>query len=123
MSKKNTVISNVIALHKSDLIEIVNKALKIGEVQSEILKGDAKPTMPQNKAYKIYGRGTIERWLEQGIIHRYCDYGVGVENTAFRYSIIELMIASLSNNYIKSLSEKEKEEFRKAIPLTNYLKK
>lgn len=115
--KGRIVIQDAIAISKAELFEMLEVASIVGRLEGEILAGARSITMPQSKAYELYRRGTVERWLNNGIVRRYIDYGEGTEKTAYRYNIIELLKAALKSNHIKNLPDKVKEEYRTALKL------
>ncbi|WP_101690696.1 hypothetical protein [Dysgonomonas massiliensis] len=110
-------MGQVSALHEEQLLNIVSQAVQIGIVSQLVYQGDMDCTITQNKAYKTYGRGTIERWLAAKLITRYADYGKASSKTAYRYSVIELMKVAMSDNMIRDMSPKAKDEYKEVVTL------
>lgn len=110
-------MNKILALHEEQLLNIVSQAIEIGRVDQSAHLGEINPTISQNKAYKIYGRGTIERWLAAKLITRYADYGKASNKTAYRYSVIELMKVAMSDNMIRDMSPKAKDEYKEVVTL------
>lgn len=115
--KGRIVISDAVAISKSELFKMLEVASVIGRLEGEILAGARSVFITQSKAYQLYRRGNVERWLDGGIIHRYIDYGDGTEKTAYRYNVIELLKAALKSNHIKNLPDKVKKEYRTALKI------
>lgn len=57
--------------------------------------GLLKPYISLREAYKIYGRATVDRWIEEGLVHVIKD-GTNTSKCRIKRDEIEL-VASISN--------------------------
>ena len=72
--------------------------------------GLLKPYVSQAKAFKLYGRTNVERWVKEGWVNPVRD----TETSSKRYNIWELEKIALNNNVLKKY-ENEKRRNRKNV--------
>jgi hypothetical protein len=69
--------------------------IEIGMKRMAIELGAIKPFLSKSEAYKIYGRGIIDRWLAEGLIKMQKD---GNASSKFRIDRMQLEIVSKASN-------------------------
>ena len=50
------------------VLKLLSKAFEIGYTKAVVDYGDLKPQMSKNEAYQRYGRKTVDRWINEGLI-------------------------------------------------------
>jgi hypothetical protein len=71
--------------------------------------GLIKPYLSLNEAYSMYGEGTVDRWVREGLVHKIKD---GEGNSPVRISRVEIeAVAQTSNRaewYVEFYTQKNK---------------
>ena len=74
-----------------DLIDVIKEATKIALSEA----GLDKPYLIREEANSVYGRHTVQNWINHGIVHEHKD---GENSSTVRISREELLRASLKSN-------------------------
>jgi len=82
-------------INVNHLNKMLTDAAELGARRIAKELGISKPFMSQNEAWKIYGRRTIERWIEEGLITPQKD---GNATSKIRLDRMELETLSKSSN-------------------------
>ena len=77
--------------HLKQLDAVIDAALERFAVKYDLIK----PYLSMNEAYKKYGRGTVDRWIAEGLINPIKD-GTGTSKRRIERKQIELL-AAMSN--------------------------
>lgn len=78
-----------------EIIELIQKAYEDGAERILAKTGKKRDFMYQNEAFRIYGRGTVEKWRDAKLIRVFKD---GEDNTRVRIPIEDLHRVSMSSN-------------------------
>jgi hypothetical protein len=76
---------------------IINEAAELGAIAALTKAGNIKPYLKKSQAFKVYGRNTVEHWLEAGLITPRKD---GDHSAAWRLDRIELEALSKSTKLL-----------------------
>lgn len=88
-----------------ELRQLLKDAAELGSLKTLIAVGNIPEMISQREAYKLYGEGTVKRWVKEGLIKRHKD---GDATSKVRYSRIELDTINRANNRRTYLSTKER---------------
>lgn len=87
-----------------DLMGLMQEASELGAKRALIEVGEIKPFISKSKAYSLYGRGVVQRWVEEGLIRPSKDG----KQASWRYSRAELELLARTSNvatYIKTINK------------------
>ena len=76
-----------------------------GALRALVSIGALSPTLSKREAYRIYGEGTVKRWIEEGLLNIRKD---GNNTSKCRISRLEIEALSNANNRISYLSTAER---------------
>jgi len=77
------------------VLKLLSKAFEIGYTKAVVDYGDLKPQMSKNEAYQRYGRKTVDRWINEGLIKLVQD---GKNSSRMRLDRIQLEIIAATSN-------------------------
>lgn len=77
-----------------ELQKMLTQAAEIGATAAMSKYGILKPYLSIAEAYRIYGRGNVDRWLKEKLIKRINDG----EGTKIRLNRVELEIVAKTSN-------------------------
>ena len=81
-----------------DLRRLLTDVAEIAVQKTLIATGNLKPYISLNQAYKMYGRSTVDRWAEKGLVKLLKD---GDKNSRVRIDRVEIeTVAKTSNRSI-----------------------
>lgn len=89
----------------NELRQLLKDAAELGSLKTLIAVGNIPEMISQREAYKLYGEGTVKRWVKEGLVKRHKD---GDATSKVRYSRIELDTLNRANNRRTYLSTKER---------------
>lgn len=93
---------------KAELSYLLSQAAELGAMTALAKTGVIKPYVKRSDAFRMYGRGTVERWIREGLITPIKD---GDASASWRLDRIELeKVASTSNRhtYLNAVERKER---------------
>lgn len=96
-----------ITLQKYELANMLRDASEIAVQRYRIERGEERPFVSQREAYRLFGEGTVKRWVQEGLIKRKKD---GNKTSTVRYDRLELEILSKSNNRLTYLDSEERKQ-------------
>lgn len=88
-----------------ELRRLLTDAVELGAKKALQEAGILKPYLKKSEAYRLYGRGIVDRWIEEGLIKIRKD---GNQSAAWRLDRIELEIVAKSLNRHTYLSVEER---------------
>lgn len=102
-----------ITLPEEAIFKVVDFAVSLGARFERVNNGNEPKFISQNKAFRMYGRAAVERWIGQGLVKR-CKDQSG-KNSSIRLSVIELESAAFKSNVFNNLSPLSKAELKESI--------
>lgn len=93
-----------VTLERFDLKMLLADAMEIGMKKAMVETGVLKPYMSKNEAYRVYGRGIVDRWLREDLIKPIKDGACAKA----RLSRMDLEILSKCSNRRTYLSTNER---------------
>ena len=84
---------------------LLTDAVELGAKKALQEAGILKPYLKKSEAYRLYGRGIVDRWIEEGLIKIRKD---GNQSAAWRLDRIELEVVAKSLNRHTYLSVEER---------------
>ncbi len=83
-------------------------AAELGATRALIKVGKIKPFMSKSEAYKLYGRGTVDRWIAEGNL-KPCKDGNNTSTVRIdRMRLEELSMASNQTTYLGLIKSGDK---------------
>lgn len=104
----------VIRLPESEreFVKALEAAAKVASVQTLVSLGYLKPYVSLRESYRLYGEGTINRWLKEGVIKTIKD---GEGNSKIRINRVQLEAAAQTQNraewYVRQAREGKLKDF------------
>lgn len=104
----------VIRLPESEreFVKALEAAAKVATVQALVSVGYLKPYISLRESYRLYGEGTINRWIKEGVIEKIKD---GEGNSKIRISRVQLEAAAETQNraewYVRQAREGKLKDF------------
>lgn len=104
----------VIRLPESEreFVKALEAAAKVATVQALVSVGCLKPYISLRESYRLYGEGTINRWIKEGVIEKIKD---GEGNSKIRISRVQLEAAAQTQNraewYVRQAREGKLKDF------------
>jgi len=94
-----------LTLDINQLNKMLTDASELAAEKVIIKMGLGKPFISQNQAWKVYGRRTVERWIEEGLIEPTKD---GTSTSNIRLDRMQLETLSKTSNRHTYLSVAER---------------
>lgn len=94
-------------ISETTLADIIKTGIEIGTVTTLTKLGLLKPYLSYKEAIMIYGRGTVDRWIDEGLVDKVKD---GENTSKVRLSRERLEILSASANRKSWFKNKRKKE-------------
>jgi len=85
----------IIEIDSFELRRLLTDAVELGAKKALQEAGLLKPYLKKSEAYRLYGRGIVDRWIEEGLIKIRKD---GDQSATWRLDRIELEIVAKSLN-------------------------
>ena len=101
----------IIQMPEEVLFKLVDYAKGLGRKEERIDSFKEPKFITQNQAHISYGKGTVAKWVKEGIVKRYKDAD-GKVRAGGRYNVVELDAAAFKCNYMKTLSPLAKAEMK-----------
>lgn len=95
----------MITLETHQLKNLMSDAAELGADKALVESGVLKPFLTQTEAWKIYGRGTVDRWIKEGLIIPQKDGG---KNAMVRLDRMTLKALSKTSNRHTYLTVEER---------------
>lgn len=92
-------------ISKTQLSNLLAQAAELGAMTALSKTGVIKPFVKRSDAFRMYGRGTIERWVKEGLITPIKD---GEASAAWRLDRVELENVARTSNRHTYLSTEER---------------
>ena len=94
-----------VTLELHELTSMFRDVAELGAKNALMQAGLTKPTISQTKAYELYGRKIVERWVREGLIEPKKD---GDKNATVRYDHLLLDLLSKSSNHVSFFKFRKK---------------
>jgi hypothetical protein len=97
---------------EAEFVKTLEAAAKVASVQTLVSLGYLKPYVSLRESYRLYGEGTINRWLKEGVIKKIKD---GEGNSKIRINRVQLEAAAQTQNraewYVRQAREGKLKDF------------
>lgn len=91
-----------------EFIKALETVAHVASVQTLVSVGYVKPYVSLRESYRLYGEGTVKRWIKEGLIDTIKD---GEGNSKIRIGRVQLEAVSKTQNraewYIRQAREKK----------------
>jgi hypothetical protein len=92
-----------LSMPPEELGKLISKAVEIGIQKGQEMTADRSKYMSQNKAFRLYGKGRVRKWVDAGLIAPRT--GGNGRNSTIYYETATLMIIDASNRISVQKSE------------------
>lgn len=83
-----------VTTNETHLTLLLERAAELAATKALIATGCVPATIPQKKAYQLYGRRDIDRWVKEGLISKIQDGN----RSGIRYSVEEITRVAVNSN-------------------------